>query len=107
MSNLELGAITTEVWTQLRDDYGLKPLRIISGVINGSLNGLGFGVTILKLVDTGLGSGKSMLELIDAPSEAIGWPSVIKTETWEKEYALPEERIAVEEEVKPGNLQCE
>ncbi|MCJ1248958.1 hypothetical protein MMC30_006179 [Trapelia coarctata] len=105
LSNLELGAITTEVWTQLGRDYGLKPVRIITGVLNGSLNGLGFGISLLKLVDTGLGSEKSMLDLIDFPSEAVGWPQPIKKETWEKQYATIEESAdSGAEKVKPSNL---
>ena len=108
LSNLELGAITTEVWTQLGRDYGLKPVRIITGVLNGSLNGLGFGISLLKLVDTGLGPEKSMLDLIDMPSEAIGWPQPIKKETWEKHYAPVEERGNIgAEKVKPGNLKSQ
>lgn len=105
LSNLELGAITTEAWTQLGRDYGLKPVRIITGVLNGSLNGLGFGISLLKLVDTGLGREKSMLDLIDFPSEAVGWPQPIKKETWEKQYAAVEEKGYIgAAKVKPSNL---
>ena len=105
VSNLELGAITTEVVTQLRKDYGLKPLRIVAGTLNGSLNGLGFSISVLKLRDTGLGAGKSMLELLDAPAEAIGWPRSISTETWEKQYGKTNQKIETdEEETPPSNL---
>ena len=105
LSNLELGAITTEVWTQLSKEYSLKPVRIITGVLNGSLNGLGFGISILKLVDTGLGSNKSMLNLIDFPCEAIGWPAPIHADTWDKEYMEVEQKTnSTEEPVKPSNL---
>ncbi|SLM39256.1 dihydroxyacetone kinase [Lasallia pustulata] len=97
VSNLELGAITTEVVTQLREDYGLKPVRTIAGTLNGSLNGLGFSVSILKLRDTGLGAGKSMLELLDAPAEAIGWPRSMSTETWEKKYDEINQKIETKE----------
>lgn len=108
LSNLEVGAITTEVWTQLGRDYSLKPVRIITGVLNGSLNGLGFGISLLKLVDTGLGREKSMLNLIDFPSEAIGWPQPIKKETWEKKYVTIEQRgDSAAEKVKPSNLKSQ
>ena len=108
VSNLELGAITTEVVTQLRKDYGLKPLRIIAGTLNGSLNGLGFSITVLKLRETGLGAGKSMLELLDAPAEAIGWPKTISTETWEKHFGEINQKIETGgEETQPSNLKSE
>ena len=105
LSNLELGAITTEVWTQLGKTYGVKPTRVITGVLNGSLNGLGFGISLLKLVDTGLGQNKSMLELIDFPCEAIGWPAPISTQTWEGIYEdIQHKKDSSEETVRPSNL---
>ena len=85
-SNLELSAIVCEIAVQLDKDYGLKPKRIISGTFFGSLNGPGFIISILKLADTGLGPGKSMVELLDAPAEATGWSASIKPETWDREY---------------------
>lgn len=87
VSNLELGAVTTEIIVQLGEDYRLKPKRILAGNYFGSLDGPGFTITILKLADTSLGAGKSMLELIDAPAEAIGWPTSIRASTWEKDFA--------------------
>ena len=108
LSNLEMGAIITETWTQLTENYGIKPVRIVSGVYNGSLNGLGFGITLLKLVDTNLGEGRSLLELFDYPAEAIGWPAPIKPETWDKHYPQDEQKVdSSEEEPKPGNLKSE
>ncbi|MCJ1283960.1 hypothetical protein MMC26_003291 [Xylographa opegraphella] len=105
LSNLELGAITTEVWTQLGNRYRIKPVRVITGVLNGSLNGLGFGISLLKLVDTGLGKNKSMLELIDFPCEAIGWPAPISTQTWQGEYKdIQHKEDSSEETVRPSNL---
>lgn len=85
-SNLELGAVTTEICSQLKSNFELSPKRVLTGNYFGSLDGPGFTITILKLTDTGLGVGKSMLELIDAPVEAIGWPMSIRTETWETNY---------------------
>ena len=105
VSNLELGAIVTEVIAQLERDYFVKPRRIISGTIFGSLNGPGFGLSLLRLADAGLGPGKSMLELLDAATEATGWSASIKSETWEKGYRKPTESTEVDEsEVKPSNL---
>ena len=86
VSNLELGAITTETVDQLGESYGLKPKRIFTGNFFGSLDGPGFIITVLKLQETRLGPGGSMLELLDAPCEAIGWPSAVTPETWQKEW---------------------
>ena len=86
MSNLELGAITSEVVNQLEGTFGLKPSRTYAGNFFGSLNGPGFIITILKLVNTGLGPGKSLVDLLDSECEAIGWPSTIRRETWETKW---------------------
>lgn len=107
VSNLELGAVTTEITSQLRGDYGLKPKRILAGTYFGSLDGPGFTITILKLADTGLGAGKSMLELIDTPAEAIGWPTPIRTSTWEKTFEATEIKNEKESEAKPSRLKVD
>lgn len=105
VSNLELGAIVTEVVAQIQRDYGLRPKRVITGTIFGSLNGPGFGLTLLKLIDTGFGTGKSMLELIDAPAEATGWPAKIKTSTWEKKFTNPQETQSFDsDKIKSSNM---
>lgn len=105
LSNLELGACTNEVWNQLAENYGIRPLRVYVGVFNGSLNGLGFGITLLKLADTGLGPGKSLLELVDAPAEGSGWPSPTKSATWNKHYPSARQKELKDHVVRPGNLQ--
>ena len=105
VSTLELGAITNEVASQLAEDYSLKPRRVVQGTLFGSLDGPGFIVTVLKLVDTGLGTGKSMVELIDTPANAVGWPSCVSRETWETEYPpAPERTEEAEEEGQHSNL---
>ena len=105
VSNLELGAVVTEITAQLERGYGLKPKRILAGTYFGSLDGPGFTITILKLMDTGLGAGKSMLELIDAPAEAVGWPTPIRTSTWEKGFAaINQEGDEKEEKPKPSSV---
>lgn len=105
VSNLELGAITNEVAIQLDQNYGLKPRRIVQGTLFGSLDGPGFIVSVLKLADTGLGPGKSMVDLIDAPVNAIGWPRCVSAQTWEKTYK-PQLQNADDtgDEGQPSNL---
>lgn len=105
VSNLELGAITNEVVLQLGREYGLKPRRIVQGTLFGSLDGPGFIVSVLKLADTDLGPGKSLLELIDAPVNAIGWPRCVTPETWEKEYEPPPQEVEQDDDrTEPSNL---
>lgn len=105
VSNLELGAIVTEVIFQLEKDYIVKPRRVIAGPVYGSLNGPGFGLSLLKLAETGLGPGKSMLELFDAPTQATGWSANIKSDTWKNTYMIPQEaELAEERQVIPSNL---
>ena len=85
VSMLEIGGIVTELVKQLKETYSLTPLRVLAGTYLTSLNGLGFSASILKLEDTGLGQGKSMLELIDHPAEAYGWAAPISVGTWNAE----------------------
>ncbi|KKA26134.1 hypothetical protein TD95_004883 [Thielaviopsis punctulata] len=82
VSILEMGGITNEVVEQLQAKYAIKPVRILSGTYMTSLNGMGFSITLLNTVDTGL-AGASMLELLDAPAEAPGWAAPISTASWE------------------------
>lgn len=107
VSTLELAGITEEVSRQLESSYNIKPVRTIQGTFLTSLNGLGFSISLLKLVDTGLGRGKSMLELLDAPAEAVGWSAPIQTSTWEDRTDAPVEiRKTKLAEEQPSNLEC-
>ncbi|KAL0254592.1 dihydroxyacetone kinase Dak1 [Diplodia seriata] len=108
VSPLEMGGITAEVVDQLEANWKIKPVRIISGTFMTSLNGLGFSISLLKVADTGLGSGNSFLELLDDPAEAPGWSAAIPSKTWEeKPTATLTEEGNGEEDSKPSNLQCE
>ena len=107
VSVLEMGGITTEVVSQLRDAYGIKPVRILSGTYMTSLNGLGFSISLLNVVNTDIG-GPGMLELLDAPSEVPGWSAPIRKETWEaNNQAVREGTSRVTEEVKPSGLKLD
>lgn len=107
VSNLELGAITNEVVAQLGTEYLVKPRRIVQGNLFGSLDGPGFIISILRLPDTGLGTDKSTLKLIDAPANAVGWPKCVTPETWEKHYEPPPQKTEKDEdETTPSTLRC-
>jgi dihydroxyacetone kinase len=103
VSVLELGGITAVVVDQLEKDYNIKPVRILSGTYMTSLNGLGFSISILNVVNTNLG-GPSMLQLLDAPCEATGWAAPIRKETWEAKSSAERKHQAVFEDVKPSGL---
>ncbi|EME85689.1 glycerone kinase [Pseudocercospora fijiensis CIRAD86] len=106
VSVLEMGGITTEVVTQLEKDYGIRPVRTISGTFMTSLNGLGFSISLLKVSD--LGVKQSLLELLDAPSEAAGWSAAITSKTWNKPPSetreLARDKTA---ENNPSNIQID
>lgn len=104
VSVLELGGITAEVVTQLEKSYNIKPVRILAGTYMTSLNGLGFSISILNVVNTNIG-GPSMIQLLDAPCEAAGWAAPIRKETWEaKSTQTREGAAAADEEVKESGL---
>ena len=73
VSVLEMGAITTEVCSQLFHKYGLTPVRVITGMFLTSLNGFGWSMTLLRLCDNSLGPGRSFFDLLNAPAEVAGW----------------------------------
>ncbi|TVY32926.1 Dihydroxyacetone kinase [Lachnellula subtilissima] len=104
VSVLELGGITAEVVNQLKKTYNIKPVRILAGTYMTSLNGLGFSISILNVVNTNIG-GPSMLQLLDAPSEAAGWAAPIRKESWEaKSSQTREDPASSNEETKPSGL---
>lgn len=104
VSPLELSGITNEVVEQLANNFNIKPVRILAGTFMTSLNGLGFSISLLRVVDTGV-AGASMLELLDAPSEASGWSAAISSSTWARQgEAKKQEEQAIEEEIQPSNL---
>ncbi|KAK7215320.1 hypothetical protein V2G26_003323 [Clonostachys chloroleuca] len=104
VSALELGAITDEVVTQLNKSYNIQPVRILSGTYMTSLNGLGFSITLLNVVNTDIG-GPGMIELLDAPSEVTGWAAPIQKTTWEaKNTAVRTDAVKENQEIKPSGL---
>lgn len=107
VSVLELGGITNEVVEQLANDWDIKPVRVLAGTFMTSLNGMGFSISLLKVTDTGLGAGASMIELLDAPSEAAGWSAVVKTETWSDQEEPMQRQNTNIDETWTSNLRSE
>ncbi|OAA68753.1 dihydroxyacetone kinase [Niveomyces insectorum RCEF 264] len=96
VSVLELGAITAEVVAQLARDWHIRrPVRVLSGTYMTSLNGLGFSISLLNVVDTGLGpDGPTLLQLLDDPAEATGWAAPISAATWDTAAAAQKDAAA-------------
>ncbi|KAL2257214.1 hypothetical protein VTK26DRAFT_508 [Humicola hyalothermophila] len=107
VSPLEMGGIVTEVVTQLERTWNIRPVRILSGTYMTSLNGLGFSITLLNVVNTDIG-GPSMIELLDYPCEATGWSAPISKQTWEeKNTATREEDASVAGDIQPSGLKMD
>ena len=107
VSVLELGGITSEVVSQLGGKYGIHPARVLSGTFMTSLNGLGFSVTLLNVVNTDVG-GPGMVELLDAPSEVTGWAAPIKKTTWEaRNTATRTDEAVASREIEPSGLKMD
>lgn len=99
VSNLELGAVLDEALIQLADTYGIKPKRIFQGNLFGSLDGPGFILTVLKVFDA------TVIAALDAPVNAIGWPSHVSAETWSTSFPPPATTTAkADAEVQASNI---
>ncbi|OTB18976.1 hypothetical protein K445DRAFT_314834 [Daldinia sp. EC12] len=106
VSVLELGGITTEVVKQLKSSWGIQPVRILSGTYMTSLNGLGFSISLLNVVNTDIG-GPSMIQLLDYPCEATGWSAPIQKTTWEeKNVATRENGVGPDHSIKQSGLKA-
>ena len=107
VSVLEMGGILTEVVAQLEKGYGIKPVRTLSGTYMTSLNGLGFSISLLNVVNTDIG-GPGMIELLDYPCEVTGWASPISKLTWEGENtATRDQDPTIEGDVRPSGLKMD
>ncbi|KAH7019612.1 Dak1 domain-containing protein [Ilyonectria destructans] len=81
VSVLEMSGITTEVVMQLERNYDIRPVRILSGTYMTSLNGLGFSISLLNVIDTGI-DRYNIIDLLDYSCEATGWTAPVSTQTW-------------------------
>ncbi|KAF4465552.1 dihydroxyacetone kinase [Fusarium albosuccineum] len=107
VSVLELGGITAEVVSQLESKHGIRPVRVLSGTYMTSLNGLGFSITLLNVVSPDF-DAPSMIELLDAPSEVVGWSAPIQTSTWEaKNSETRTGRSGATQDVQPSDLKMD
>lgn len=92
MSNLELGALTDELLTQLERDYKINPVRIYSGAIETSLNAPAFSTSILNLTAAKReGTNFSTVQMVE-------WLDVKTTTQWESMTGRQTTRIRREEQ---------
>ncbi|KAM5342443.1 hypothetical protein ACJ41O_013409 [Fusarium nematophilum] len=104
VSVLELGGITAEVVSQLESKHGIRPVRVLSGTYMTSLNGLGFSISLLNVVSPDF-EAPSMIELLDAPSEVVGWSAPIQASTWEaKNSATRTDNAGATQKTQPSDL---
>jgi dihydroxyacetone kinase len=108
LSALELGAIVTEVVDQLQKTYSVALARVYAGTYMTSLDGPGFSISLLNVVDTGI--DRDILQLLDAPSEALGWPTSISGETWGSKWDHMVNKSSTSTQIagdEPGKLSCD
>ncbi|KAK1760867.1 dhal domain-containing protein [Echria macrotheca] len=104
VSVLEMGGILAEVVKQLQETWGIRPVRVLSGTYMTSLNGLGFSISLLNVVNTDIG-GPSMVDLLDDPCEATGWTAPISKLSWEdRNTSTRDQDPTIEDNVRPSGL---
>ncbi|KAF2468969.1 dihydroxyacetone kinase-like protein [Lindgomyces ingoldianus] len=77
LSGLELEALTSTALTVLKRDWNIAPTRIYAGILETSLNGQGFSITLGNM--SGMARAMNaktseIMELLDAPTNAPAWP---------------------------------
>jgi dihydroxyacetone kinase len=88
LSNLELSYITSTVADHLQQKYNIKCVRVYSGSLITALNGPGFSITLLNASSASKDSKVSIVELLDAPAHAPGWPSFVSNPLqWENDIS--------------------
>ncbi|KAL5385095.1 hypothetical protein DPSP01_004905 [Paraphaeosphaeria sporulosa] len=77
LSGLELEALTNLALQVLKSDWNIVPQRIYAGIMETSLNGQGFSITLGNM--SGMAKAMSVSDeeifaLLDAPTNAPAWP---------------------------------
>jgi dihydroxyacetone kinase len=77
LSNLEFDAMVNLALVALKRDWKIVPTRIYAGVLETSLNGQGFSITLGNMSGMAKAMGlkdEEVIELLDAPTNAPAWP---------------------------------
>ncbi|KAF2111568.1 dihydroxyacetone kinase [Lophiotrema nucula] len=95
LSGLETEAMTNITLTVLKRDWKISPSRVYAGILETSLNGQGFSITLGNM--SGMAKAMSVkteeiIELLDAPTNAPAWPknNYVKIEENKETTALRE-----------------
>ena len=100
MSNLEQGALTDELLTQLERDYNIIPIRAYTGFIETSLNAPAFSTSILNLTNAQREGTRFSID------EMIKWLDVRTTTQWEGMSGRQTTRIKREQQfIKKGAVE--
>ncbi|KAF2281077.1 dihydroxyacetone kinase [Westerdykella ornata] len=77
LSGLEFEAMVNLTLVVLRRDWKIVPTRIYAGILETSLNGQGFSITLGNMSGMAKSMGlqvEEIIELLDAPTNAPAWP---------------------------------
>ena len=77
LSGLELEALVNVTLVSLKRDWKIVPTRIYAGILETSLNGQGFSITLGNMSGMARAMGlknEEIIELLDAPTNAPAWP---------------------------------
>ncbi|KAN0066568.1 hypothetical protein ACQY0O_000662 [Thecaphora frezii] len=96
LSNLEMNAITDVTLTLLESKWNLHPSRVYCSAYMTSLNAPGFGISLVNQKRFEKNTGHSLLELLDAPTDAFSWAGV--QTGWGASSGKPRDRKAEEQE---------
>ncbi|KAK8124060.1 hypothetical protein PG999_003978, partial [Apiospora kogelbergensis] len=92
VSNLELGALTDETMVQLDQTWNIKPVRVLSGSFETSLNGPGFSISLCNLTNAAKEVSapvEELLDLLDMKTEAVHWPNVSSPQAYQDQTTEP------------------
>jgi dihydroxyacetone kinase len=76
ISIIEQNAIVNVVLSKLQSEYGIEAVRVYAGHFMTSLNAPIFSITLFNVTKsiTNTLSEHDVLSLLDAPTDAVGWP---------------------------------
>lgn len=77
LSGLEFDALVNVALVVLKRDWKIVPTRIYAGILETSLNGQGFSITLGNMSGMAKAMGlkdEEIIELLDAPTNAPAWP---------------------------------
>ncbi|KAF5529809.1 dihydroxyacetone kinase [Fusarium mexicanum] len=91
LSPLELGALSEEVFTQLKSDWNVLPAKALIGTFETSLNAPGFSITLCNLSHAAKQSKcdvDTLLQLLETSTTAVSWPNTTRPAHHEKRQSF-------------------